>query len=124
MHEWIHGTIEQALDIYNTLIKTDNNGIDINKRSEYFLDAKRSELLEMVKVVIPNKYFRISALADEKQVINELARIQLELDLYAETHKEELDRIKSKIKVLKEHDITSINKYEMLDEVEMLKKNI
>ena len=76
----------------------------------------------MVKVVIPNKYFRISALADEKQVINELARIQLELDLYAETHKEELDRIKSKIKVLKEHDITSINKYEMLDEVEMLKK--
>ena len=76
----------------------------------------------MAKVVIPNEYFGVSNSRDEKEEISELAQIQLKLDLYAETHKEELDIIRSRIKVLNEQDITSTNKDEMLDEVERIKK--
>ena len=80
MHVWIHGTIEQALDIYNTLMESENNNVNISQTSKSLLDEKRSELLKMAKVVIPDEYFGSSNPEDEKEAILELSRIQLKLD--------------------------------------------
>ena len=99
-------------------MESENNNVNISQTSKSLLDEKRSELLKMAKVVIPDEYFGSSNPEDEKEAILELSRIQLKLDLYAETHKDELDNIRNRIAELNKIKREDIKNDKLLKEIE------
>jgi len=101
------------LDSYNTILQDE----DVEEKTNELLKAKKQELLEMAKVVIPNEEFFRKDLKDENAIINELARLQIKLDLYAYMHRDEIEEIRKKIIELDSIEKTSENKESLLQQI-------
>lgn len=105
--------LAQTVKIYKSLLKD----VDTENQTRKILEAKKQELLEMIKVVAPEKVSNIKEDADEESKIKEIARLQGILEIYAYTHKEDINQLRQRIKELDAVEKTDKNRDELLNEL-------
>ena len=112
-------TMKRAIEVYKAIIpENDDRVSEIEKK---LLEEKKAELLEMAKVVLPERKFYNHPMENEEE-IEELARIQMELEIYAKTHKDEIDKIRTRIKELSMQEDNLEAKDKLLEEIDTIKK--
>lgn len=105
--------LAQTVKIYKSLLKD----VDTENQTRKILEAKKQELLEMIKVVAPEKVSNIKEGTDEESKIREIARLQGILELYAFTHKEDINQLRQRIQELELAEKTDKNRDELLNEL-------
>lgn len=75
----------------------------------------------MASVVLPDEEFYKDEMPDEESEIRELAKIQAKLEIYAYTHKKDIDKIRSRIEELLKQEVRVKDKEKMLDELDEIK---
>lgn len=105
--------LAQTINIYKTLLKD----VDTENQTREILEAKKQELLEMIKIVAPEKVSNIKESTDEESKIKDIARLQGILEIYAFTHKEDINQLRQRIQELDAVEKTDKNRDELLKEL-------
>lgn len=103
--------ISEVSDLISELSQDEGEG---RRRA---LEAKKQELLEMAKLVIPEEAKIDNANNDEKTIINQLARIQRQLEIYAYTHKSEIEELRIQLEKINQIPKREQNKEALLKEI-------
>ncbi|MBO5413702.1 MAG: leucine-rich repeat protein [Clostridia bacterium] len=105
--------LAHAINIYKSLLKD----TDTENQSRAILEAKKQELLEMIKVIAPEKASNVKEGTDEESKIKEIARLQGMIEIYAYTHKENINQLRQRIAELDLVEKTDKNRDELLKEL-------
>lgn len=90
-------------------------------RENEILEAKRQELLEMARVIFPNENISFDTKSSQEKQIQQIAKIQARLDVYAYTNRKDLDGTRDRIAELNGLENKVENREELLKELEDLK---
>ena len=106
-----------AINAYKSLIKEQHP-----LEKEYkVIEDKQVELLSMASVVLPYEEFYTTEISDEEGEIKELAKIQAKLDVYAWTHRKDIDKIRRRIEELAKKEVSAEDREKLLDELDEIK---
>lgn len=92
----------------------------LDKENE-ILEVKRQELLEMARVIFPNENISFDTKLSQEKQIQQIAKIQARLDVYAYTNRKDLDGTRKRIAELNGLENKAENREELLKEIEDLK---
>ena len=92
----------------------------LDKENE-ILEAKRQELLKMARVIFPNENITFDTKLSQEKQIEQIAKIQARIDVYAYTNRKDLDEIRTRIVELNGLENKAENREELLKEIEDLK---
>lgn len=115
-----HGSndrLAQIINIYKDLLKN----TDTEAQTKEILEVKKQELLEMIKVVAPEKVSNVKEGTDEESEIKEIARLKGMIEIYAYTHKEDINQTRQIIKDLDLVEKTDKNRAELLNKLSDIK---
>ena len=115
MLQIICGIIEQAIKQMEVL----KGDID-EKQTRKILEDKKQELLEQVKLVLPEEKFFEGDSKDEEVIIKELATIQVKLELYAYKNRDQIDGLRKQVEEIKAQEKTEKNREELLQKIKEL----
>ena len=90
---------------------------DIEDKKQKVLEDKKNELLEMARLVIPEEAKCDETNKDEDFQVKQLAKIQRKLDIYAHTHKQEIEKLRQQVEELGEIEKTPEKKDQLLKNI-------
>lgn len=107
------GTIVQSADVYNVVV----TGEDAEEKKQKVLAEKSKELLEMANLVIPGEVEFEETNEDESIKVKQLAKIQRKLEIYAYTHRNNIEKLGEQVKELDRTEKTRENRERLLKEI-------
>lgn len=109
--------LANAIEAYKAVLKKPEF---LDKENE-ILEAKRQELLEKARVIFPNENISFDTKLSQEKQIQQIAKIQSRLDVYAYTNRKDLDGTRDRIAELNGLENKAENREELLKEIEDLK---
>lgn len=109
--------LADIIKIYTSILK--DSEVESQKRE--ILKAKKQNLLELIKVVLPKEALDADETLDEETEIKEIAKLKAKLEIYAYTKKEEINQLRKRIIELDAMEKTDKNREELLKELHNIK---
>lgn len=109
--------LANAIEAYKAVLRKPEF---LDKENE-ILEAKRQELLEMTRVIFQNENISFDTKLDQEKQIEEIAKLQARLDVYAYTNRKDLDGTRKRIAELNGLENKAENREELLKEIEDLR---
>ena len=109
--------LANAIEVYKTVLRKP----EFRDKENEILEAKRKELLEMARVIFPNENITFDTELSQEKQIEQIAKIQARLDVYAYTNRKELDGARARIAELNQLENKAESREELLKEIKDLK---
>ena len=109
--------LANAIEAYKAVLRKPEF---LDKENE-ILEAKRQELLEMARVIFPNENISFETKLSQEKQIQQIAKIQARLDVYAYTNRKDLDGTRDRIAELNGLENKAENREELLKKIKSQK---